>query len=393
MTANHSQQEATESDYQGVALSMVRRLSASRRLVFKACTDPKWLIRWLVPGAGRVQSVIMDARCDGAFQLDGTDPDGVSYHVCGICLEVIRDEKIVLTWQYQGAAAGLNGPPTKVTIALRALSEDSCELTLTHSELPHAEAAAHQRAVWQICLDRLAWSTDPATAHTDFRMPVGAISDIYGEHHRALQDQFDSRQLANRLRKVSVASELTVDAREFIEARDMVFLSTVDHRGFPTCSYKGGAVGFVHVADSRTLILPSYDGNGMFLSAGNIAANPKVGLLFIDFERPHRLRIHGVASLIRDEHALKDFPGAELLISVCIHEVFINCPRYIHRYERVAASRFVPQEDGETPMALWKTLDLIRDYLPERDKKKLEAQALPTITRKAYLQRLKKGKT
>lgn len=393
MTVNTVQNEADESHYHGVALSLVRRLCASRRLVFKACTDPKWLIRWLVPGAGCVQSVIMDARRDGEFELNGTDPDGLPYHVCGTCLDVVRDERIVLTWQYQGAAADLNGPPTKVTIALRALGEDSCELTLTHTELPHAEAAAYQRMVWQICLERLAWSTDPATAHTYFRMPVGAISEIYGEHHRTLQDQFDSRQLANRLRKVSVGSELTADAREFIQARDMVFLSTVDHRGFPTCSYKGGAVGFVHVVDSRTLVLPSYDGNGMYLSAGNIAANPKVGLLFIDFERPHRLRIHGVASLVRDEHELKHFPGAELLITISIHEVFINCPRYIHHYERVGTSRFVPQEEGETPMALWKTLDLIRGYLPERDKKKLEAQALPSITRKAYLQQLKKGKT
>ena len=65
----------------------------------------------------------------------------------------------------------------------------------------------------------------------------------------------------------------------------MFFLATADAEGRPQCSYKGGEPGFVRVLDERTLAFPSYDGNGMYLSAGNVLVNPHVGLLFIDFER------------------------------------------------------------------------------------------------------------
>ena len=49
--------------------------------------------------------------------------------------------------------------------------------------------------------------------------------------------------------------------------------------------------GFVQVVDERTLAFPNYDGNGMYLSMGNLAATHAVGLLFIDFERQRRLRV------------------------------------------------------------------------------------------------------
>jgi predicted pyridoxine 5'-phosphate oxidase superfamily flavin-nucleotide-binding protein len=147
----------------------------------------------------------------------------------------------------------------------------------------------------------------------------------------------------------------------------------------------------VRVADERTLVLPSYDGNGMYLSAGNVSANPKVNLLFIDFEKPHRVRVHGTAALIRDEVELRAFPGAELLLVVRVHEVFVNCPRYIHRYQRVATSRFVPADGRPSEVAPWKNLDFIRDAIPPRDRAKLEASGTAPVTRDEYLDLVGKG--
>ena len=69
----------------------------------------------------------------------------------------------------------------------------------------------------------------------------------------------------------------------------LFFLSTVDERGRPTVSYKGGAPGFVRVSAPNELLFPVYDGNGMFLSLGNIASTAQVGLLFISFEPARRL--------------------------------------------------------------------------------------------------------
>jgi len=190
---------------------------------------------------------------------------------------------------------------------------------------------------------------------------------IYGSQHRALQARFETTKLADRLTDLIVVPQLGEDHRSFIESRDLFFLTSVDHRGYPTCSHKGGARGFVRVLDSRTLAFPSYDGNGMFLSIGNLTANPKVGLLFIDFETPHRVRVHGHAAVSDQDPMMADFPGAELLVRVTIEEIFVNCPRYIHSYQRVASSRYMPGAGTTPPPAQWKRIDALQDVLPARD--------------------------
>ena len=125
------------------------------------------------------------------------------------------------------------------------------------------------------------------------------MSKFYGAQHRAIQSSFGTKNLADRVSKNTLASEIGDLHKGFIETRDMFFLTTIDHRGYPTCSYKGGNPGFVKVLDNKTLAFPSFDGNGMFLSIGNIQLNSKVGMLFIDFETPHRIRVHGTATFDR----------------------------------------------------------------------------------------------
>ena len=100
-----------------------------------------------------------------------------------------------------------------------------------------------------------------------------------------------------RLEDVKLRDTVGADDRAFIEGLDMFFLATADADGRPSCSYKGGDPGFVTVMDDTTIAFPNYDGNGMFLSWGNALANPEVGLLFIDFERGHRMRLNGEASI------------------------------------------------------------------------------------------------
>ena len=123
----------------------------------------------------------------------------------------------------------------------------------------------------------------------------------YHAGSRSLQDRFDTRALADRIDGLLVSDTISEGDRAFIEARDMFFLATADGEGRPTCSYKGGEPGFVRVLDPHTLVFPNYDGNGMYLSAGNVLVNPEVGLLFIDFERGHRMRLEGTASIDLDD--------------------------------------------------------------------------------------------
>ncbi len=191
--------------------------------------------------------------------------------------------------------------------------------------------------------------------------------DFYTDAQRALQDEFDTRRLADVHRMSIIADGIDEDRRAFIESRDFFFLSTVDSEGWPTVSYKGGPTGVVHVEDERTIVFPSYDGNGMFLSMGNVGASAKIGLLFIDFETPNRLRLHATATVHTDDPALERFPGAELIVRAHVENTFVNCARYIHPHARVRSSEYVPDADGGQPYPAWKRIDMIQPFLPESD--------------------------
>jgi predicted pyridoxine 5'-phosphate oxidase superfamily flavin-nucleotide-binding protein len=184
---------------------------------------------------------------------------------------------------------------------------------------------------------------------------------------RSLQDRFDTRALADRIDSLLVSDTISDHDRSFIEERDMFFLATADAQGRPTCSYKGGAPGFVRVLDPHTVAFPNYDGNGMYLSMGNVLDNPEVGMLFLDFERGHRMRLDGVASVDLDDPLAGSYPEAQFVVRVRARAVYPNCPRYIHRYTLDRRSRFVPREDCPTPVPEWKRSDWAIDALPEHD--------------------------
>ncbi len=193
------------------------------------------------------------------------------------------------------------------------------------------------------------------------------MSRLYGDNHRALQEQFETRRLADAIEHVAMETEVVGPHKGFIESRDMFFLSTVDHKGRPTVSYKGGDPGFVKVVDDNTVVFPSYDGNGMFLSMGNIKGNKHIGMLFISFEVPHRLRLQGEATLHDDDPAMDWYKEADLIVRVNVSEIFVNCPRYVHKYEKVDPSKYVPRTECATPLAGWKHIDKIQEVLPARD--------------------------
>jgi len=196
------------------------------------------------------------------------------------------------------------------------------------------------------------------------------MSASYHDGARRLQDRFDTRRLADRLdERFLQHAEIDESDRAFIERMDMFFLATADAEGRPQCSYKGGEPGFVRVLDAHTIAFPTYDGNGMYLSMGNLAVNPHVGLLFIDFtaQRPSRLRLNGVASVDADDPLAASYPGAQLVVRVRATQVFPNCPRYIHRMALVERSRFVPDARGEQPVPDWKRTSWACDVLPADD--------------------------
>jgi len=190
---------------------------------------------------------------------------------------------------------------------------------------------------------------------------------VYHEGMRRLQDRFDTRRLADRLDEKLGRTEFTAEDREFIESRRLFFLATADSAGQPDCSYKGGEPGFVRVTGPGELAFPSYDGNGMFRSLGNVLANAAVALLFIDFERPNRLRVIGQGSITDDDPLLETFAGAQLVVRVRATRIFPNCPRYIHRMTLVEASPYAPREGYTPPVPKWKRFEMFCDVLPQGD--------------------------
>ena len=215
------------------------------------------------------------------------------------------------------------------------------------------------------------------------------MNELYGRQHLAMQALFSTRELATRVQQAIVLKAFAEEHKGFIETRDMFFLTTIDHRGYPTCSYKGGSTGFVKVLDDTSLAFPSYDGNGMFLSMGNIVSNCKIGMLFIDFETPHRIRVHGEAKVELDGPLLALFPKADMVVRVALTEAFVNCPRYIHRYKRISTSKYVPHPEGQAPLPPWKRIEGLQDALLPKDREIVEA--LGTITPEEYAELVRTG--
>jgi hypothetical protein len=105
----------------------------------------------------------------------------------------------------------------------------------------------------------------------------------------------------------------------------------------------------------------------MFKSLGNILVNPKVGLLFIDFEQPDRMRVSGTATVSDTDPLLAELPGSQLIVRVQAERIFPNCPRYIHRLQLLDRSIYAPRPGHEPPEPEWKQMDIFNDALPRKD--------------------------
>ncbi len=215
---------------------------------------------------------------------------------------------------------------------------------------------------------------------------------IYTKAQRRLQEKYQSARLAAAAEKAIIDDELNEAHTAFIQSRDFFFLSTVNSHGEPTVSYKGGDVGVVKVIDSTTIAFPAYDGNGMFLSLGNIEDTAKIGLLFIDFETPNRVRVQATASYHADDELLSTYPAAIGIVRAQVDKVFLNCARYIHKHARLEASPYVPDAEGHQPYPAWKRLDKIQDHLQPSDLGRAASEG-GVISDEQYAELLSAGKS
>ena len=205
--------------------------------------------------------------------------------------------------------------------------------------------------------------------------PRSGLGAFYGEGARQLQDRFDSRRLADRLERLTLHDELSEGDQALISAQSFFLLATVDAQGWPDVSYKGGEAGFVRIVDSRTLCFPLFDGNGMFRSAGNIADDGRVALLFIDVSKPWRLRVQGTAQVVTESDLVGSFHGAMAVVRISVGRVFPNCGRYIHNLSSDEISEYVPRLGHEPPVPDWKRIPELAEVLPGKAASPGQAEA------------------
>jgi predicted pyridoxine 5'-phosphate oxidase superfamily flavin-nucleotide-binding protein len=190
----------------------------------------------------------------------------------------------------------------------------------------------------------------------------------HGKGSREIQDRFDTRRLADAITSRTIHDAITPNDAAFIGRVDMFFIASQGADGNLDCSYKGGEPGFVKVVDEHTIAFPNYDGNGQYLTTGNIRETGKVGLLFIDWENQWRMRLNGTASIDFEDPLKTEWPECQFVVRVRAEEVFPNCPRYVHKMDLVERSVFVPKEACETPDPDWK--DHFEDALPAEQQRR-----------------------
>ena len=128
-------------------------------------------------------------------------------------------------------------------------------------------------------------------------------------------------------RTVNRSDVLTKDQAAMIARADTFFIaSQFNERGQGSAngidvSHRGGKPGVVVVAHESSLLFPDYTGNGMFNTLGNIVANPRSGLLFIDFDGGDVLQLTGEAEVLWDAAHTMRFPGAERVVAFRVEEV------------------------------------------------------------------------
>jgi predicted pyridoxine 5'-phosphate oxidase superfamily flavin-nucleotide-binding protein len=121
--------------------------------------------------------------------------------------------------------------------------------------------------------------------------------------------------------RVERGSELRELQTRRVAASDTFFIASRHAAAGADASHRGGDPGFVRVEAPDRLRFPDYAGNAMFNTLGNLAADPRAGLLFVDFDQGSTLQLTGCAAVDWSRDAATRFPGAERVVEFSIDAV------------------------------------------------------------------------
>jgi len=156
---------------------------------------------------------------------------------------------------------------------------------------------------------------------------------------KAVQDRYGTRAHNERVEQSGGPNNaLTAREIEFIEARDGFYMATVTETGWPYVQFRGGPRGFIKALDEHTLGYADFRGNLQYISMGNLTANDRVALFFMDYRNRVRLKLIGHARVADIAHNLElaaafEMPAyraqVERAVRITVEAFDWNCPRHI----------------------------------------------------------------
>jgi uncharacterized protein YndB with AHSA1/START domain len=135
-----------------ISLTLVRRIKARPETVFDAVTTAGGITHWWGPDAGPVLLSESDPRVGGRYRVRFRKLDSTEHESSGEFLEIVRPQRVVLSWRWQGSQE--EPGESRVEITLRAVPEGT-ELTLTHSRLHDEDSRRSHEGGWAGALDKL----------------------------------------------------------------------------------------------------------------------------------------------------------------------------------------------------------------------------------------------
>lgn len=162
---------------------------------------------------------------------------------------------------------------------------------------------------------------------------------------RIVQERFGTTTRATAFYNSQVLTYLNAQMVRFIRDQEMIFIATADASGRCDCSFRSGSRGFVQVLGHATVAYPEYRGNGVMASLGNLAVNPHIGIIFLDFcHTTVGLHVNGTARVLSNEEIHDDRSAtAEMLeasrqkggrrpecwVFVEVQEAYIHCSKHV----------------------------------------------------------------
>jgi uncharacterized protein len=171
---------------------------------------------------------------------------------------------------------------------------------------------------------------------------------------KVIQSRKGSRRGYARLEERGAwETHITRDLKAFIEAQTSVFLATANAERQPYIQHRGGPAGFLRVIDDKTIGFVDFLGNRQFITAGNLADNPKAYLFLIDYAHRRRIKIWGTARVVEGDNELTEMlmpegcparPEQIVLFTVSAWDA--NCPQHIpQRFEAADVAAALAERD------------------------------------------------